>query len=299
VGRKLYAAYNVNRFPGDLADGVLNRLNTSFGVIGYGQNNFSSAYHGGTAAIRNRGFTRGLNFQAAYTFGKAIDLTSSFGPNLNVVDRADLRLQRGLSDFDIRHRLSFSVLYNFPRYGGGSGALGRLLNGWALGNVTILQSGTPISVRCQQSFVAVRDANNNIIGNSGCDYNLDGQNYDLPLSPAFGNSLTGLERADYISGIFTRADFPVPAFGQQGDLGRNTYRGPGFANTDLSFIKNTQIPWFMGKEGANLQFRAEFFNIFNRVNMGAVQGDMSNSQFGRSTGTFPARNIQFGFRITF
>jgi hypothetical protein len=254
-------------------------------------------YHGGTFAVRNR-FSHGLNFQAAYTFGKAADQASSYGPGLNVVDVTDARRERALADFDVRQRLSFSVLYHLPQRTSGSRVLNHLVNGWELGNVTILQSGTPFSVFCGQAFVPVRDASGNIVGNTGCDFNMDGLNYDAPNSPSFG-SLGSLDRSVYLTGMFTRADFPLPSFGQRGNLGRNTFVGPGYANTDFSVIKNTKVPWVFGQEGANIQFRAEFFNVFNRVNLTSVQGNLVNPQFGRATATFPARNIQFGVRIAF
>ena len=82
---------------------------------------------------------------------------------------------------------------------------------------------------------------------------------------------------------FVRSIFPSPGI-QEGNLGRNTFHGPGFANTDFSVIKNLKIPWFIGGEGANLQFRTEFFNVFNRVNLTQVGTDIANlSNFGKST----------------
>lgn len=299
AGHKLHAAYDVNRFAGDLVqDGKLNRLNQSFGSIVYGQSNFNSAYHGGTVAVRNRTY-RGLNFQSAYTFGKGLDQASSFGPGLSVSDPTNLHLQRGVTDFDIRQRLSFSLLYNLPKRNFGMSMLNTLLNGWELGNITILQSGSPFSVFCNQAFKAVKDVNGNIVGNTGCDYNGDGFNFDVPLAPSFNNGDIGHERSDFLAGIFKASDFPVPGLGQEGNLGRNTFIGPGFANTDFNVTKNTKSPWFWGAEGANVQFRAEFFNFFNRVNLSNPVGNLVSSQFGQATSTFPARNIQFGLRIEF
>ena len=153
-------------------------------------------------------------------------------------------------------------------------------------------------VICRLPFRPVRDANGMIVGNSGCDYNADGYNFDYPNTPSFGNALRGLSRSDYINGLFSASDFPAPALGMQGDLGRNTFVGPGYANTDFSFLKSFLIPWFVG-DGAQLQFRAEFFNTFNRVNLSAPVGELSSPLFGRSTSTFAPRNIQFALRLAF
>lgn len=296
VGRKLYQEYDVNRFNGDLLDGRLDRLNPSFGVIGYAQANGSSSYHGATVSVKKR-FTQGLDFQAGYTLGKAIDAASSFGRGLNVFDPMRLFLNRGRADFDVRHKIASSVVYDIPA----PKFLDRLLGGWQLGAITILQSGPPFSVFCGQPFEAVRDASGRIIGNSGCDFNADGRSGDPLDTPAFGNTVTGLGRSDYMfpNRIFQVSDFPRPALGALGNLGRNTFPSPGFGNTDFILAKKVKIPWFVGKEGANLLFRTEFFNLFNRVNLDRPVGDTNSPDFGRSTRAFGARNVQFGLKIEF
>ena len=206
---------------------------------------------------------------------------------------------RTLSDFDVRQKLAFSVLWELPRPNSSSAFLNKFLSRWQLADVTILQSGSPFSVWTSAPFEPVYNASGVIIGNSGGDYNADGGDYDFPNTPAFGNSKSGLSRSDYIKGIFTASAFPVPALGQEGNLGKTTFIGPGFANSDFSIFKNTKIPWFVGKEGADLQFRGEFFNVFNRVNLTQVDGDLVDPTFGTSTGTYAARNIQFSLRLTF
>jgi hypothetical protein len=301
-GHKLLTQYDVNRFAGDLIvnNGNLIRLNPSFGQIGLTSAEVNSYYTGGTIALKKR-FGRGFSFDTAYTFGKAIDGTDIGGGgneiNSAVADITNLRRERGLAVFDVRQRLALSVLWQLPRPNTGSRFVNGFLGGWQLSNVTILQSGIPYSVFCGLPFNPVR-TNGVITGNSGCDYNADGNNYDYPNQPSFGNFKTG-NRSAFINGLFTAADFPTPALGQEGNLGRDTYIGPGYANTDFSITKNTHIPWFLGKEGANFQFRTEFYNLFNRVNLTQVNGDLGNPFFGRSTSTFGSRNIQVGIRIAF
>jgi hypothetical protein len=296
VGRKLYQEYDVNRVAGDLLDGRLDRLNSSFGVIGYAQANGSSSYHGATVSVKKR-FTKGLDFQAGYTFGKAIDSSSSFGRGLNMFDPLRLFLNRGRADFDVRQKFASSVVYDIPA----PKFLDRVLGGWQLGAITILQSGPPFTVVCNQPFVAVRNASGGVVGNSGCDFNADGRSGDPLNTPAFGNTVTGLGRSDYMfpNRIFQASDFPRPGLGVLGNLGRNTFPSPGFANTDFVLAKKAKIPWFLGKEGANLLFRIEFFNLFNRVNLDRPVGDTNSPDFGRSTRAFGARNLQFGLKIGF
>jgi len=305
VGRHLYAKYNVNRFAGDLIQngGNFTGLAPGFGAINYGQDSENSGYNGFTASVKQRA-SHGVTLNAAYTFSKAIDQASKLDGSEHV-DAFNDSLSRGLADFDVRHRLAFTTLWNLPSPHG-SGFRNKLLGGWELTNVTILQSGPPFSVICTANFKPVLDGAGAVVGNTGCDYNADGTNYDRPNTPSFGNTKTGLSRSDYLSGIFACGGtafcgsiFPSPGL-TEGSLGRNTFHGPGFANTDFSVIKNVKIPWFIGGEGANLQFRTEFFNVFNRVNLTQVGTDIANlSNFGKSTSTYPARDIQFALRIAF
>jgi hypothetical protein len=293
-GRKTYMNFDVNRFDGDLLDGTLNRINPSFADIQYGQARGNSFYNGFNVSVRKR-YTYGLDLQVGYTYGKAIDDSSSFGRGLNIVDANDIKLNRGLADFDIRQKLSVSLLYDTPRFHGN--ALMSFLSAWELGAVAILQSGRPFDVYCSTSFNPILNARGAVVGNSGCDYNADGLNYDRPNAPAFGGYLTGLNRSQFLTGIFQASDFPVPGPGQNGSLGKNMFFGPGYANTNFNIVKH--FPLHMLGERGQLDFRTEFFNLFNRVNLDVPVGDLSSSQFGRSTTALGARNVQFGLRLAF
>jgi len=284
-GHKLYQEYDVNRFRGDLLDGTLDRLNPSFGGIGYGQANGASAYAGMNATVRKR-YSRGLDFQVAYTYGKSVDTASSFGRGLQFVDIYDLNLNRGLANFDVRQKLAASLLYEFPSYKGGAGALGKFLSGWQIGATTIAQADQPFSVYCGASF------------SGGCDYNADGFNYDYPNAPSFGHEISGGNDA-FLSGVFQASDFPKPAAGTDGTLGRNTYIGPGYFATDLNLQKDTKIPWFWHDESAKIQFRAEMYNAFNQTNLTPPDGSLTSGNFGKSTSAYSPRNIMFGLKLYF
>jgi opacity protein-like surface antigen len=292
-GHKLYQEYDVNRVNGDLLDGVFDRLNPYFAGIGYGQSNGASSYNGFNASVRKR-YARGLDFQVAYTVGRAVDTASSFGRGLAFPDIYNLNLNRGLADFDVRQKIAASFLYEFPSYKGGSGALGKLLGGWQIAGTTIAQAGQPFSVNCTASR------------SGGCDWNADGFNNDRPNEASFGN-FVAVTKEELLSsdGIFNVGGgqgltiFPAPAVGTNGNLGRNTFIGPGYFATDLNLQKNTKIPWFWGAEGANIQFRAEMYNAFNQTNLTRPSGNVFSSTFGRSTSAFAPRNIQFGLKLLF
>ena len=300
VARHQYAQYEVNRFDGDLIQnkGKLTRLNTSFGSIQYAQSNLSSNYNGMTAAVRNRGW-RGLSTQVAYTLGHSLDQASSAGAGLSIVDPLNLRAEYGPADFDVRNRLSVSVLYELPGAKLGNAFARTALGGWEVGDVTILQTGTPFSVYCtrQFKFATNADGTTNYNSNVGCDYNADGFGYDRPMTPAFGNTVRGASRKTFRAGLFSASAFSAPAFGQEGNLGRNTFRNPGYADSDVSLLKNTRFS-ALG-ENVNFQFHAQGFNIFNRTNLTGVSGDLNSGTFGRSTSTAPPRQFQFGARLIF
>jgi hypothetical protein len=259
-----------------------------------------------TAAIRNRG-SHGLSTQIAYTLGKSLDQASSAGGGLNIVDPLNLRAEYGPADFDVRNRLSISLLYELPGAKLGNGFARGVLGGWEVGDITILQAGTPFSVFCSKQFQfgTNPDGSTNYNSNIGCDYNADGFNYDRPNAPASGNTIRGASRKQYRTGLFACNTavslcgnvFSAPPLGQEGNLSRNTYRNPGFAESDLSLLKNIRFEAL--SRNINFQFRAEGQNIFNRTNLTGVVGDLNSGQFGQATSTYAPRQFQFGGRLVF
>ncbi|MGH9345584.1 MAG: hypothetical protein ACRD19_17690 [Terriglobia bacterium] len=92
--------------------------------------------------------------------------------------------------------------------------------------------------------------------------------------------------------------FPSPAPGTEGNLGRNTFIGPGLSNINTELAKGFKIPWFT-REGATLEIRADFFNLFNRVNLTQPVSDLSSSLFAHSTSQNLPRATQVGVHINF
>jgi hypothetical protein len=297
-GHHLYELYDVNRFAGDLIQnlGTLTRYNPYFSSISYAQGNLNSFYSGSDFSIKGTA-AHGVTTQVAYTFGKAIDVQSSFSEG-DVVNAANPNAQRGRSDFDARQKLGASIVWQIPGLNTGSEFLNKGVNGWQLSSVVILQSGTPVSVYCSTPFEPVfNTANTAVIGNTGCDYNADGFDYDYPNTPSFGNKRHA-DRREFFAGIFKKSDFPTPALGSEGNLGRNTFEGPGYANTDFTLARHFGLGWFSGDK-ADIEFRAEAFNLFNRVNYSAMSTDLASATFGTATATYGARDFQFGARLSF
>jgi hypothetical protein len=294
-GHDAYVRYNVNRFQGDLLDGKFNGVIQGFGNYEFAQAIDWSSYNGGTLSVRVQ--RTDLNIGVAYTLGRARDTSSGQDVQGTRQDAyASPQLEYGPSDFDVTQKLAASFNWQIP--GPKEGAAKTFLGGWQLAGVLIAQSGTPFTVFCGSPFVPIKDATGKIVGNSGCDYNADGTNNDRPNTPSFGDSKSGLSNDDFLAGIFKASDFPAPGLGQQGNLGRNTFRGPRYFNVDVSLIKSFEIPWFTGK-GATLQVRLEGFNIFNTLNLTNPVNDMSNPLFGKSTSALPARSFQLAGRLSF
>jgi hypothetical protein len=310
-----YSITNVNRVDGintiafDPSTGsyteTLGTLpNPYFSAINYADNRNGSNYNGFTTFVRKT-MSKGFSFQVAFTAQKTIDLMSSQpgaqkGSEYSIViDAYNIAAQRGLSSQDTPKQLSYNGLWIIPTPGVGNGILKGFVSGWQISGLGTLLSGFPVTVYTNRP----QD-----------DFNLDGQNYDLPNVPAFGATIKGQSRSRYLKGTFKVTDFPLPVdangvpLGHEGSLGRNTYRGPGFAQTDGAVAKDTRIPWLF-KESANLQFRLDAYNLFNRVNLNGYDTNLADGgvdangnptgNFGKATGTSQARTLQLSGKIVF
>jgi hypothetical protein len=279
AGHKLYNTVNVNRYVGDLLDGVFHGFNPSFSSINWHQSNSNSIYNGATLHLRHP-FTRGVTFEAVYTMGRVIsdsdhDQTALYQ---NVLDR---RAERSVTSFDASRRASFLGVWEIPFLKAKKGPLGIVFGGWQLSGTMIMQSGQPFNVTHGASYPRG-------------DFNADGTGGDRPNNPAESVKRDGFQTSDYLRGLFPASAFPTPTPGTNGNLGRNTFRGPGYIQTDASLTKR-----FALTERVSLSLRLDGFNVPNRTNLVEPVGDLNNNNFGRSTETLPAKAYQAGLRLTF
>ena len=297
---------DINRFAGDLIQngGVLTRLNSNFGTINYGTSNGNSVGNYFSALAKLKA-SRGFTVMGIYTYGKTLDTIStadsldsgSITANTQVIRNGNLASQRGRADFDIRNQFSLNGTWTVPnRYS--NALLRQVLGGWEFGGIMVLQTGLPFTVFTSASFRPVLNASGQVIGNSGGDYNADGLNYDVPNAPSFGNHLNSQSKKNFLNGLFPASAFPAPFLGQEGSLGRNTFDEPGLSNVDLTLTRSFKTPWFF-RESLHLQFQAEAYNLFNRVNLTSVTSDLSSSLFGHATSQLPARSLQLHIRASF
>ena len=305
---------DLNRFAGDLVvnKGTLKRLNPNFNQIQYATSDANSMGNVGSAMMAKR-FTRGIAFRGIYTWSKALDILSNAGSldsgavtsNSNgnqgsgpIFTNGDYAAQRGRADFDIRQQFSADGTWTVPN---SYNAMWKraLLGGWQFGGVWLMQTGLPFTVYTTASFNPVFDSAGNVVGNTGGDYNADGSDFDVPNVPNFGSHLPGQSRKAFLNGLFPASAFPTPAPGTEGNLGRNTYDGPGYNNVNFTFERFFRTPWFFG-EKMQIEAKGEVTNLFNRANLLGMNSDLSNpTLFGHSTNQFPARYLQLHLRASF
>jgi hypothetical protein len=266
IGQVSYGT-DINAQPGDLLNkppgSAPSRLNSSFGVINYTDNDRVGNYNGITFDLRGR-FKRAF-FDVSYTRSSSKDDAGYYPTSI------DPHQFYGPSPWDIPNRFSLSFNYEFP----GSGVLA---GGWGASGTSIYQSGTPFTVFNGASFTG------------GGDYNADGDNLDYPNVTNY-NQGTG---DAYHTGIFQPGQFTAPTPGTNGNEQVNQFRNPHFAQTDLTIYKNTRV-W----KSVNLQLRFEFYNLFNHPNFINVVSDLSAGNFGTVSGQTLPRWWQVGAKIEF
>ncbi len=279
VGRNLGHITNYNTVEGDLLDGKLDRLNSTFGGINFRSMSGRSRYNGMQLSLSKR-LSHGFTGQIWYTYGRAYDEGSDVQIGGTTMDAYHPELDWGPTDFDIRHRIVANWLFEIPVFKESTGLTHALLGGWQINGITQFQSGYPFTVFTSSPYP---------VG----DYNADGTNNDRPDLPSFGLNPGDTSQSAYINGLFAASDFPRPT-GLLGTMPRNGYRGPSYKTTDLSLFKTFSLP-----NAYRIQVRAEAFNVFNAVNLRNPQGNLASSTFGKSTQSFPGREIQFALKFIF
>ena len=269
--------------------------------LGYAGINFiefgaSGNYHGLQTRVSRR-FSDNFTFNLNYTYSKAIsEADGDTGPAGTIGYALDRRRERAVAGFDRTHVLTLDYIYHLPKFSvklGNRGAARAALDGWTISGVTRVWSGLPFSVTSN--------------GNPG--------------------TLGGGVRADYIGGPVYLKDrgtrqwinpqaFARPLNGRLGNTGRNFLRGPGFTNFDLSIFKT-----FKFTERLSLQYRAEFFNLFNHTqwfgfgdgpfgpspfatgislpNPGQIVTPATQGTSGTITSARDPRNIQMALKFSF
>jgi hypothetical protein len=299
VNRDLFLDPN-NGFGVTLTPGFFLRANPNAYVADYVGNGSYSAYHGLQLEVRRR-LNNGLYFQGNYTFSKGF--TDFEGGQTNFQGLLDLgstvAVEKQRISNDITHVFKANSVYDLPfgpgkRFLDGGGWAGRFIGGWSLNGILRLQSGEPISIVSARGTLnragrSVKNTVNSTLSVSELQ-SRTGLYRDSQGRPVlFDPSLIGSD------GRASTQFFSNPAAGSLGLLQLTPVSGPWFFNVDMSLIKRTSIT-----ERMNIEFRADAFNIFNRTNfdVGQVQ-NINATTFGRITGTFDPRILQFALKLNF
>lgn len=235
----------------------INRPNANFFNVMVTRNTATSDYHAMQLQFKRR-LSRGLQTVASYSWSNSIDTFSNDSTLVFPSERIDPNIDRGPSDFDVRHSLTGALTYNLPTPR--SGAAGKVFGNFSLDANFIARSATPVNVASRTVSL-------------------------------FG--VLSLVRPDLITGVplylsdstvaggrrINRAAFNTNFTGRQGTLGRNALRGFSIYQLDLALRRQFNLT-----ERVNLQLRAEFFNIFNHPNFADPSGDLTApATFGQST----------------
>jgi len=239
----------------------------------------------------NEKIGRRLQVHSAYTFSRATDdgTTIQGGVDFGVADRSSYRWlkEHALAAFDVRQSSYTSFVYDLPDWNR-KGMLAPLLGGWGIAGLLRLNAGYPMNPSATQPTLG--SLTEQFVGGSTVDL-IPGGNQN-PVRPRNPDQYFDVSQFSY----------PTPFF--VGNLGRNVLISPGIANVDFTLTKDTHLPK-LGEAGT-LQFRAEFFNLFNRANFGAPALNLftntgaRRSNAGQITNTItPSRQIQFALKLSF
>jgi hypothetical protein len=231
--------------------------------------------------------------RAAYTFSRTIDDGDSLNQTTAnnavalVANPFDIAADKGLATFDVRHIATVNALYTLPfghgqRYGNDvSGWTSNLIGGWSVSSIITAQSGFPFTPQ-----LSYNPSNNGDTRNPVRPF----ANPDFTGSVVTGNPGQWFNPAAFIA--------PPTKLGFYGNLGRDTFTGPGLATWDFSVLKDTRL-----RERLNLQFRAELFNLLNRANFNTpnlitfTPSGVSGTAGAITSTSTTARQVQFALKL--
>ncbi|NDQ56106.1 MAG: TonB-dependent receptor [Acidipila sp.] len=321
--RKLVRTIDLNRFtPGDTFDGNIDGVMSSSanGVpcgpgnpacqapVVVGNNRFArvffplpdvnASFDAMIAQLTHR-FSSGFTFSTLYTWSHSID-TTSYEIGFQQTDPSNQAINKGRSDFDVRHNFQMSGYYELPFLSHRHDLVGTLLGGWTVGGVLDRHSGLPFT-----ALIGACNPSNDRNGDSYCP--------DMPQVYT-GGKIPYPTKQQWQNGVFPNpaASFPgasnppAPGTFGPGCHCRNIFTGPGYFDVDFSFGKNFKFPGTrMLGERAGLELRANLFNAFNILNLeplapASSPTDITNTgQFGRPLDGLSGRVIEFQARFSF
>ena len=299
--------------PDTAAEQAARPFNSKFPYLSYINwlsNNNMSNYHGLQLSMTQR-TSHGLSFVAVYTFAHALAMSPDNWRFINPINANNQLGLYGPSQFDVRHRFTYSLTYAIPTLH----APAQLLQGWSINSIVSVQSGLPWGVNdvttdfsgtgeisAQNSdgerwnffgnpedFKTSKALISTNGGNGGIPYFAGTSNVNCLAKAAAAGPLGVASLANLGCYVLGNSVLLPPAFGTYGNLGHNVFRSMPYSNWDFSVTKSTKI-----KESISAQFRVEFFNILNHPNISnPFGGPGGDNTFTDPSGT---GGSSFGFR---
>ncbi len=256
-------------------------------------------YNAGYASLNKR-FSNGLQFGVAYTFSK---LMSNNDESLGVgaitggspqipQDFFNIKPEKSVSAFDRTHRLAANFIYALPLPPGGffrNTVMKQVFGGWELSGIIQRQSGQPFTI------LTGVDSNGNGGGGDRPNFDPNGSFLFDPVTGDLRSFTSPVVGGRFIVPLGTN-NLPLANSLGNGGIGRNTFRAPGFYNTDVSITKGFKAPWAESHRGI---FRFDFLNAFNQDSYGRPVNTLSSADFGRNLNNFGNRSMTLSFKYSF
>ncbi|HEU0184364.1 MAG TPA: carboxypeptidase regulatory-like domain-containing protein [Blastocatellia bacterium] len=271
----------------DRGPGLNPRVQNPFAEIDYKTAGGHDSYNAFQASLARR-FNTGVTLNTQYTYstsrGNSAGSNEAVTSGNNARDIADFDYDDGYNNFDVRQTFNLSAIYSLPFGRNLSGVSKTLLAGWELGTIVNVRSGLPIPVQITRPDILYLDTN------TGLYFGGPGANRVPVVNKVGGGASRNVSRPNLVAGVdpfldrdrqvLNPAAFSIPLPGTVGNLERNLLKGPAFFQQDLIVAKKFAIT-----EGINMEFRSEFFNLFNHTNFGNPPAQLPStfSNTGAST----------------
>jgi hypothetical protein len=245
-----------------------------YAEIDYKTSGGKDSYNALQVALGRR-FTSGLTLNSQYTLGRSHGNTSGSNDALTAGNPFDYSYDNGYNSFDVRHSFNLSAIYALPFGKASKGVGSTFLKGWEIGTIVNARSGLPVDLRIQRNDVVYADA-------AGLYYNSPATGRAAVINTPGGGASRNVRRPDLIPGVnpylgndrafINPAAFTIPRPGTFGNVTRGFLHGPSFRQVDIILNKKFRLA-----ERSSVEFRAEFFNIFNLTNFGNPVATLPNA----------------------
>ncbi len=327
LGRNLFQRSITNLITGvNPTTGAVTRQNPAFGEIDYKTSGGRDSYNALQLGLTRR-YAQGLTVGMQYAWSHSLGTSQGSNEAITVQNPFCFECDRGDGPADIRHYAYLNAIYELP-FGNQrkflrEGWASKIAGGWSISSMINLRTGLPINVFMVRPDVVNVDASGRVVSSLGAPGTI------AVINTPGGGASRATRRPNVVPGVdpyikdrnglqwLNPAAFSVPAPGEYGNLGRNALRGPGFSQLDMMLSKRVKF-----SETQSLEFRADFYNILNRVNFSNPPATLPNalpslqpgqafstanapgfgvitSTVGRTVGLGTSRQIQLGMRYSF